>query len=36
VQQTGGEVMLRPSPGGGTEARIRIPGAPTPPPAEGP
>ncbi|MFE7242010.1 sensor histidine kinase [Streptomyces sp. NPDC057580] len=32
VQQAGGEVALRPSPGGGTEAWIRLPGAPQPPP----
>ncbi|WP_328582985.1 sensor histidine kinase [Streptomyces sp. NBC_00370] len=32
VQQAGGEVTLRPAPGGGTVASIRIPGAPTPPP----
>lgn len=32
VQQAGGEIALRPAPGGGTEAAIRLPGAPTPPP----
>lgn len=32
VQQTGGEIALRPAAGGGTVAAIRIPGAPTPPP----
>ncbi|MFG2559177.1 sensor histidine kinase [Streptomyces sp. NPDC048496] len=32
VQQAGGEVALNPSPGGGTEASIRLPGAPQPPP----
>ncbi|WP_328540874.1 sensor histidine kinase [Streptomyces sp. NBC_00344] len=36
VQQSGGEITLRPAPGGGTEARIRIPGVPTPPPSEAP
>ncbi|MEU2156605.1 HAMP domain-containing sensor histidine kinase [Streptomyces sp. NPDC019396] len=33
VQQAGGEVTLRPGEGGGTVAEIRLPGAPTPPPA---
>lgn len=33
VQQTGGEIALRPAAGGGTVAAIRIPGAATPPPA---
>ncbi|MEE4493997.1 sensor histidine kinase [Streptomyces sp. BE230] len=32
VQQAGGEIALRPAPGGGTEAAIRLPGAPQPPP----
>ncbi|MFE9783156.1 sensor histidine kinase [Streptomyces sp. NPDC005775] len=32
VQQAGGEIDLRPAPGGGTEAVIRLPGAPQPPP----
>ncbi|MGW2059504.1 HAMP domain-containing histidine kinase [Streptomyces sp. NBC_01724] len=32
VQQAGGEVALRRAPGAGTEARIRLPGAPQPPP----
>lgn len=32
VQQAGGEIDLRPAPGGGTEAAIRLPGAPQPPP----
>ncbi|WP_327425171.1 HAMP domain-containing histidine kinase [Streptomyces sp. NBC_01527] len=32
VQQAGGEVALRRAPGGGTEASIRLPGAPQPPP----
>lgn len=32
VQQTGGEIALRPAAGGGTVAAIRIPGAATPPP----
>ncbi|MEV0092154.1 HAMP domain-containing sensor histidine kinase [Streptomyces sp. NPDC050738] len=34
VQQAGGEIQLHPAQGTGTEARIRIPGAPTPPPQE--
>ncbi|MFD3486514.1 sensor histidine kinase [Streptomyces sp. NPDC058665] len=33
LQQTGGEIALRPAAGGGTVAAIRIPGAATPPPA---
>ncbi|MGW6267998.1 HAMP domain-containing sensor histidine kinase [Streptomyces sp. NPDC055060] len=33
VHQAGGEVALRPADGGGTVATIRLPGAPTPPPA---
>ncbi|MFD3519202.1 sensor histidine kinase [Streptomyces sp. NPDC058653] len=33
VQQTGGEIALRPAAGGGTVAAIRIPGAATPPPS---
>ncbi|WP_443076610.1 sensor histidine kinase [Streptomyces sp. NBC_01725] len=33
VQQTGGEIALRPAAGGGTVAAIRIPGASTPPPS---
>ncbi len=32
VQQAGGEVALRRAPDGGTEASIRLPGAPQPPP----
>ncbi|MER6130454.1 HAMP domain-containing sensor histidine kinase [Streptomyces sp. NPDC001815] len=32
VQQAGGEVTLHPAEGGGTEATVRLPGAPTPPP----
>ncbi|MET7648716.1 HAMP domain-containing sensor histidine kinase [Streptomyces sp. NPDC005426] len=32
VQQAGGAIDLRPAPGGGTEAVIQLPGAPTPPP----
>jgi two-component system sensor histidine kinase MprB len=32
VQQTGGEVSLRPAAGGGTVATLRLPGAPTAPP----
>ncbi|MDT3396790.1 HAMP domain-containing sensor histidine kinase [Streptomyces sp. B1866] len=32
VRQAGGEVALAPAPGGGTVARLRLPGAPTPPP----
>ncbi|KRV51106.1 histidine kinase [Wenjunlia vitaminophila] len=32
VRQTGGTVTLGPAPGGGTVARLRLPGAPTPPP----
>ncbi|MEU5402731.1 HAMP domain-containing sensor histidine kinase [Streptomyces sp. NPDC005963] len=32
VQQAGGEVELRPAPGGGTKAVIRLPGASHPPP----
>ncbi|WP_329541005.1 sensor histidine kinase [Streptomyces sp. NBC_01358] len=32
VQQAGGEIDLRPATGGGTEAVIRLPGAPQPPP----
>ncbi|MCM2412689.1 MULTISPECIES: HAMP domain-containing sensor histidine kinase [unclassified Streptomyces] len=32
VQQSGGEIALNPAPGGGTEAAIRLPGAPQPPP----
>ncbi|MER5278875.1 HAMP domain-containing sensor histidine kinase [Streptomyces sp. NPDC002809] len=32
VQQAGGEIALRPAAGGGTEAAIRLPGAPQPPP----
>lgn len=32
VQQAGGGIALRPAPGGGTEASIRLPGAPQPPP----
>ncbi|MEV8569431.1 HAMP domain-containing sensor histidine kinase [Streptomyces sp. NPDC051322] len=36
VQQSGGDIGLRPAPGGGTEATIRIPGVPTPPPADTP
>ncbi|MFF4220844.1 sensor histidine kinase [Streptomyces nondiastaticus] len=33
VQQAGGEVALRPAQGGGTIASVRLPGAPTAPPA---
>ncbi|MFS8199203.1 ATP-binding protein [Streptomyces sp. CWNU-52B] len=33
VQESGGEVTLGPAEGGGTVATIRLPGAPTPPPA---
>ncbi|MEV0937978.1 HAMP domain-containing sensor histidine kinase [Streptomyces phaeochromogenes] len=33
VQQAGGDVALSPAEGGGTVATIRLPGAPTPPPA---
>ncbi|MCM2427075.1 sensor histidine kinase [Streptomyces sp. RKAG337] len=33
VQQSGGEVSLRPAGGGGTVATVRLPGAPTTPPA---
>ncbi|MFF3709061.1 HAMP domain-containing sensor histidine kinase [Streptomyces phaeochromogenes] len=33
VQQAGGDVVLSPAEGGGTVATIRLPGAPTPPPA---
>ena len=33
VQQSGGSVALRPAEGDGTVATIRLPGAPTPPPA---
>ncbi|MFD0074157.1 sensor histidine kinase [Streptomyces sp. NPDC127166] len=32
VQQAGGTVSLEPAEGGGTVARLRLPGAPTPPP----
>lgn len=32
VRQSGGEVALRPAEGGGTEAVLTLPGAPTPPP----
>ncbi|MEU8957203.1 HAMP domain-containing sensor histidine kinase [Streptomyces sp. NPDC048518] len=32
VHQCGGEVALRAADGGGTEASVRLPGAPTPPP----
>lgn len=32
VQQAGGTVSLAPAEGGGTVARLRLPGAPTPPP----
>ena len=32
VRQAGGEIALRPAPGGGTEAVLRLPGAPVPPP----
>ncbi|MFJ4473108.1 sensor histidine kinase [Streptomyces sp. NPDC089424] len=32
VQQSGGEVTVRPAPGGGTSVTVRLPGAPTPPP----
>ncbi|MER7028385.1 HAMP domain-containing sensor histidine kinase [Streptomyces ramulosus] len=33
AEQAGGGVLLRPAPGGGTEAVLTLPGAPTPPPA---
>ncbi|MFB4194737.1 HAMP domain-containing sensor histidine kinase [Streptomyces carpaticus] len=33
VRESGGDVSLRPAPGGGTEAVLRLPGAPTPPPS---
>ncbi|MGW3296255.1 HAMP domain-containing sensor histidine kinase [Streptomyces xiamenensis] len=33
VRESGGGIALRPAPGGGTEAVLRLPGAPTPPPA---
>ncbi|MHA5052302.1 sensor histidine kinase [Streptomyces sp. SD15] len=36
VQQSGGEVSLQPAEGGGTVATVRLPGAPTPPPGQGP
>lgn len=36
VQQAGGEVALEPADGGGTEAVLRLPGAPQPPPDEPP
>jgi len=32
VRRSGGEVVLRPAEGGGTEAVLRLPGAPVPPP----
>ncbi|WP_031508136.1 HAMP domain-containing sensor histidine kinase [Streptomyces megasporus] len=32
VRRSGGEIALRPAGGGGTEAILRLPGAPTPPP----
>ncbi|MBL1068555.1 cell wall metabolism sensor histidine kinase WalK [Streptomyces sp. 7-21] len=32
VRSSGGDVVLRPAPGGGTEAVVTLPGAPTPPP----
>ncbi|MFD9815664.1 sensor histidine kinase [Streptomyces sp. NPDC059080] len=32
AEQAGGGVLLRPAPGGGTEAVLTLPGAPTPPP----
>ncbi|MET7764730.1 HAMP domain-containing sensor histidine kinase [Streptomyces sp. NPDC005393] len=35
VQQSGGQVGLRPAPGGGTVAWIRLPGVPTEPPGLG-
>ena len=34
IQQAGGEVTLAHAPGGGTVATVRLPGAPTPPPAD--
>ncbi|MDH6218554.1 sensor histidine kinase [Streptomyces pseudovenezuelae] len=34
IQQAGGEVTLAHAPGGGTVATVRVPGAPTPPPAD--
>ncbi|MFH8937124.1 HAMP domain-containing sensor histidine kinase [Streptomyces griseosporeus] len=36
VRQSGGTVALAPADGGGTVATVRLPGAPTPPPAEQP
>ncbi|MBB0229178.1 HAMP domain-containing sensor histidine kinase [Streptomyces calidiresistens] len=36
VRESGGTVELRPAPGGGTEAVLRLPGAPHPPPEEPP
>lgn len=36
VAQSGGEVALAPAPGGGTLATLRLPGAPTAPPAADP
>ncbi|MGP4109970.1 HAMP domain-containing sensor histidine kinase [Streptomyces sp. 4N509B] len=35
VAACGGRVVLRPAPGGGTEAELSLPGAPVPPPAAG-
>ncbi|MCI0386150.1 HAMP domain-containing sensor histidine kinase [Streptomyces sp. CNQ085] len=32
VRRSGGEIALHPAPGGGTEAVLRLPGAPVPPP----
>jgi two-component system sensor histidine kinase MprB len=32
VRECGGDVLLRPAPGGGTEAVLTLPGAPVPPP----
>ncbi|MFJ6086587.1 ATP-binding protein [Streptomyces sp. NPDC092369] len=34
IEQAGGEVTLARAPGGGTVATVRVPGAPTPPPAD--
>ncbi|MFJ4369952.1 ATP-binding protein [Streptomyces chartreusis] len=34
IEQAGGQVSLSPADGGGTVATVRLPGAPTPPPAE--
>ncbi|WP_240957740.1 HAMP domain-containing sensor histidine kinase [Streptomyces barkulensis] len=36
VRRSGGEIALHPAPGGGTEAVLRLPGAPVPPPDQRP